>query len=96
LQRTLRTDHTINWSAYFSTLGYLTETHPFFKNPISNITSGINDYRSSYIKNYNSTFQLRLFTLDMIALNHAGWDLPPEINTSVLISMWKLAVFKKE
>jgi RHS repeat-associated protein len=88
--------HTIFWPAYIKTLGLLTDTHPFIKDPITNITSGWDDYRASFIKNYNSTFQLKLFTQDMMALNQAGWDLPPKIDTTVLNKMLNLAVLGHE
>jgi hypothetical protein len=53
------------------------------------------DNRTFYISNYNTTFQLRLFTEDMMALHAMGWDLPTGISTVDLFSMLSLAILLK-
>jgi hypothetical protein len=85
----LTKDHKIDWPSYFGK--QLLLSRHFFENPITPMY----DNRTFYISNYNTTFQLRLFTEDMMALHAMGWDLPTGISTVDLFSMLSLAILLK-
>jgi RHS repeat-associated protein len=76
----------IDWPKYFETQEYLSKRHPL------NPTNYINDLRTLGQRNYNSRFQLKLFTQNLNVLVDWGWNLPTGINVSDLDSIMDLAI----
>jgi RHS repeat-associated protein len=79
-----------DWGKYFSSLQTLIVTN-------GRLTDPINDFRALWRVNYDTRYQLQLFTQDMLVLHSVlGWDLPSDIPTSDLGSMMNLALFGRE
>ncbi len=77
----------IDWVRYFSELS-----------PLDDDSLDIyNNSRALWRTNFDTRFQLQLFTQDLMVLHGVfNWELPPEISWSDLISMITLAIFNKE
>jgi RHS repeat-associated protein len=76
----------INWIDYFDDLS------PLNDNPLD----PYNNLRALWRTNFNTRFQLQLFTQDMMALHLLQWELPVDITVSDLNSMLSLAILNQE
>ena len=93
LARTYRNKTTgrIDWQRYFSDSEV---NKPYLTDDPLDI---FNNNRAGWRSNFNTRFQLQLFTQDMMALTNVfGWGLPSGVNQSQLVSMWNLAFWGRE
>ncbi|MBN2117599.1 MAG: hypothetical protein JW730_13565 [Anaerolineales bacterium] len=80
----------INWNRYFSS----DENKPYLDDDPLDV---FNNNRALGRSNFDTRFQLQLFTQDMMVLTNVfGWGMPPGVDQSQLVSMWNLAFWGRE